>query len=236
MISSSAIATAETITPPPEQNCAISSNELVFDEVLRETIQQYQQINQLTCENRWEEATALMHQMVSERGENECPLCLFALPLGEAQAAKEEWRQAFDTYNYALSNTSILDGMEYDVFGYQLVAYDRIDDALAAFQSLATHLGHQEPSHQQAFAYVRLGDSLFTMGHWDTAQTAYETALQFNPNEPFAYEGLGLVWMGKEEWTQAIAAFEKTLELHPTLTEPAAYIQQIHQYLDQLNQ
>jgi tetratricopeptide (TPR) repeat protein len=230
-VSSTPVIFAQTIDNPPEQSCITEPDGVFFDA----KITFYQQLNQLTCQDRWEEAVALMHQRVLEQNNSEgCPLCHLALPLGEAQTAQQEWRQAFETYNYVLSTDAIiLDGSEYDVFGYELVRYNQVDAALIAFQKLGTYLGHVEANDNQAFAYVRLGDSFFAMEHWDAAQSAYEKALQFNPNQPFAYEGLGRVWMEKEEWERAIAAFEKTIELHPTLIEPSQYIQKIRGYLDQ---
>lgn len=235
LLNFTAIATAQTPEATPEvtseKSCETELEGVIFDPMIRK----YQRIDQLTCQGRWEEAATLAHDMVLEQRDSEgCPLCGVALSLGEVQATQQEWQSAFETYYFALSNPVILDGSEYDVFGHQLVIYNQMDAALIAFQKFGAYLGHQDPqaNHTQAFVYTRLGDSLFTLNRLDEAQTAYNTALTLNAEEPFAYQGLGLVFMAKEQWTEAIAAFEKTLELHPTLTETQQYLREAQQQLN----
>ena len=203
-----------------DQNCANEPAGVFFDE----TILQWQEINRLTCEDRWEEATALMHQMTLERKDDlGCPLCAVTLPLGEVLRQKWQWQEAFEFYNFALSTPVLLDGSEYDAIAYHLVVHGQYYAALDAFRPLGEdYLGHEDGT---AFAYVRLGDTLSSLKQWHNAEIAYEKALDIDPQQPFAYQGLGLIFMQYEEWEEAIAAFEKALEFHPTLTEPVEYIE-----------
>ncbi len=211
----------------PGSACDNEPAGILFDE----TIRQWQEINRLICEDQWEEATALMHQMTLERKDDfGCPLCKVTLPLGEALRQKWQWQEAFEFYNFALSSPVVLDGSEYDLIGHQLVIHGQYYEALDAFRFLAEDffLNYEDGT---AYSYTRLGDWLSSLERWDKAQIAYEKALTFNPQAPFAYQGLGLVLMEYEQWEAAIAAFEKTLEFHPTLTEPVEYIEEARKHL-----
>ena len=204
-----------------ESSCQNEPTGILFDE----TLQQWQEINRLTCEGKWEEATALMHRMtLAKKDDLACPLCEITLPFGETLRQKWQWQKAFEFYNFALSNPVILDGSEYEVIGHHLVVHGQYYEALDAFRPLGQYyLGHEDGT---AYSYTRLGDSLKVLMRWEEARLAYEKALEVDSQQPFAYVGMGLVLMEYEQWEEAIATFEKALEFHPTLTTPIKYIEE----------
>lgn len=68
-------------------------------------------------------------------------------------------------------------------------------------------------------ALTRKGDELLVQQKYDLAKMFYDDALNSNPNNAFAYAGLGEFYESKEDIDNAILNYEKAITLDSDLTE-----------------
>ena len=62
-----------------------------------------------------------------------------------------------------------------------------------------------------------MGNALYALGHYDQALDAFMRAIDSDVT-PAAYAGLGGVFTKLKRYSEAVAAYEKAIELDPTVT------------------
>ena len=78
-------------------------------------------------------------------------------------------------------------GRIYAMLGETYMALDRPESAVNSFQNAVQH-GTGDPH-----LYARLGDAFFGMKDFSAARSAYQAALNLNPQEPIAQKGIGQI-------------------------------------------
>lgn len=63
--------------------------------------------------------------------------------------------------------------------------------------------------------YRLLGNALQQLGNLDTAQRAYEAALEHEPDSAKTYANLGTLYAQQEQWDQAVQHFKQAIALQP---------------------
>jgi tetratricopeptide (TPR) repeat protein len=66
-------------------------------------------------------------------------------------------------------------------------------------------------------AHRGMGNALYALGYYDQALNAFTQAIHFGLS-PAAYAGLGDVYARLKRYSEAVAAYEKAIELDPTVT------------------
>jgi tetratricopeptide (TPR) repeat protein len=124
--------------------------------------------------------------------------------LGDYAAAESGLRQALRLQpspetHYYLGNT--------------LMAQNRLDEAVAAFQA-ALRL---QP--QLAEAHCNLGDALQNQGRYHEAENCYRKAIGLRPDLIGAHINLGLALFAQKKLDETVACCQKLLHAHPGLAE-----------------
>ncbi|MGX7873667.1 tetratricopeptide repeat protein [Mesorhizobium sp. ORM6] len=72
-----------------------------------------------------------------------------------------------------------------------------------------------EATDPRALEAILGGDAFLAIGKYEQAIGAYNQAISLDPNNRFAYFGRGKAWAAKRAYGQAIADYDKVIELAP---------------------
>ncbi len=132
---------------------------------------------------------------------------LTALELGEFARAAEAFAAA-----RALQEAGLL--AFYEGYARQRAGDPR--SAIAAYEAARTSLGDQD------VLLNNLGYAHLQVGRFDRALATLTAAVAANPANARAHLNLGLTYYGSSRFPEAVAAFDRALELDPTLEASAA--------------
>ena len=76
-------------------------------------------------------------------------------------------------------------------------------------------------------AYFYLAYSHLHLGNLDQAEEYFQKVLQFRPEDPYTYVGLGVIAQSRRQYDQAKHYYEKALELNPNCQEARENLRQI---------
>lgn len=128
--------------------------------------------------------------------------------LGAAAAAAKDWPRAGECFDAALR----LDPSSADA-AYNLAKVRRqLKDDLAAV-ALFRRAAELRPTFWAAHA--NLANTLRDLGDWAAAEAAYRQALAMRPGVARTWNHFGVMYLRRQAYHEARAAFEKTLELKP---------------------
>jgi tetratricopeptide (TPR) repeat protein len=99
--------------------------------------------------------------------------------------------------------------MAHNDFGYDLLRWGRVDEAIAQFQKAL----EIKPNHASAHYY--LGIALLQKGRVDEALVQFQKVLENDPDEPMANYNLGNFLLAKGRVDEAIVCFQKSLAVQP---------------------
>jgi superkiller protein 3 len=106
----------------------------------------------------------------------------------------------------------------YGSLGQALVEFNRIPEALDAYRqatALNPALKSESEPYREALAHVYLAEELLAQQQQEAAITAFQQAIAIAPNYPYAYNGLGLIFLEQNKIEEAIVLLEKAVALRP---------------------
>jgi tetratricopeptide (TPR) repeat protein len=106
----------------------------------------------------------------------------------------------------------------YGSLGQALVEFNRIPEALDAYrQAMALNpaLKSESMAYREALAHVYLAEELLVQQQQEAAITAFRQAIAIAPTYPYAYNGLGRIFLEQNKIEEAIIFFEKAVALRP---------------------
>ncbi len=65
-----------------------------------------------------------------------------------------------------------------------------------------------------AYRYYWMGQSLYKLGKYDEALTAYKGAMEYNPESGDACWGIASVYYNQQKWAEAVAQYTKTMKFY----------------------
>ena len=130
--------------------------------------------------------------------------------LGRNYSAIQEYRQAFNAYNEAIS----LDPQSWAMWRCMGDLYSKLNQQVAepaelqSMQQIWTVLHHDGPTH--------LGLRLITALLQNDALDAYQRVTELNPAAAEVWYDMGVILEASKRFPQAINAFERVLDIEPT--------------------
>ena len=106
-------------------------------------------------------------------------------------------------------------------------AYFHVGNNLEALRHFQQYINASSESGSRQFAYYYIGEIFIRMGRFRHADIALTTALYMLPGEPLWWTRLAFAREGSGDLLQAAAAYEKALELDPTLTDARRGLQRV---------
>jgi tetratricopeptide (TPR) repeat protein len=106
----------------------------------------------------------------------------------------------------------------YGSLGQALVEFKRIPEALNAYRqatALNPALNSESTAYREALAHVYLAEELLVQRQQEAAIAAYQQAIAIAPTYPYAYNGLGQIFLEQNKIKEAILFFEKAVALRP---------------------
>jgi tetratricopeptide (TPR) repeat protein len=106
----------------------------------------------------------------------------------------------------------------YGSLGQALVEFKRIPEALDAYRqatALNPALKSESTTYREALAHVYLAEELLAQRQQEAAITAFRQAIAIAPTYPYAYNGLGRIYLEQNKIKEAIVLLEKAVTLKP---------------------
>ncbi len=132
--------------------------------------------------------------------------------LGAALIMEGKPDEAFPHFE-AAAEFNPSDPMSHSNLGAYLQTHDRVQEAIAQYQSAIALTDDQGVLAQ---AYANLGVAQRMLGEDDPARQSFLEALRLNPNQPNVWRGLGTLAQKQGTINDAIADFSRAVDLQPT--------------------
>ncbi len=110
------------------------------------------------------------------------------------------------------------DSSVHNYLGAMYLDQGRLDEAIASFNRALANILYDTP----AMTLYNLGRAYYGKGQYDAALKHYRDAASREPETvlmPLIEKEIGRVWLAKEDTTEAIRHFLKSIELAPSLAE-----------------
>lgn len=107
------------------------------------------------------------------------------------------------------------EAQNYNNLGALYLTMERYDEAVAAFRHAAEDLLFATPE----IALTGMGVASFRLRDYTAAERSFRSALEHNPRYAQAYLRLGELYAGTDRPAEAIAAYNRSLELNPRLVD-----------------
>jgi tetratricopeptide (TPR) repeat protein len=185
----------------------------------------------LVCLNRIDEALALHREAISQNPNNPSSyqdLADVLVRQNQLDAALAAFRKAFSLMGHSPEQQQSL---AYEALGNKLVALDKLDEALNAYQEVVTPNPMSSgaiDTRKQASSYRKLGTVLVQLHRTQAALTAFRKAVALDPVkaqatasvlESQAYLELANALRQQADFDSAKVAFKAALELEPVNAE-----------------
>ena len=136
------------------------------------------------------------------------PAAIYA-GFGKLYASQQQWRQAIDAYEQALTLVPENAEIHRTLAGLYAQVGERIEEVMYRYQAVSLKPVWANPSNQ-----LNLGNALIEQGKLAEAIDCYERAVQLNPEFYEAHYNLGVALTQAED-VAAIAAFDRALAINP---------------------
>lgn len=152
-------------------------------------------------------------QLAEESGTN--PAWIYQRMAGVYNRAGQ-YAQAKEAYEKGIELSPQVDRM-YLPYAQFMEKQDDIPTARAAYEKMA------EVSHIQGWAYQKLAEFYYRHDFLRESESAYQIAINAQPEDPLLYAGLAITYLGLEQDTEALEAFDKAVALNTVLKIPYVY-------------
>ena len=141
------------------------------------------------------------------------PNCTTALEkLGLVYERRGEFEQAI-SYRKRVIELKSRNNLAYAKLARLMMRLKRIGKAILFYQKA---ISLKSKKNLPPWVYSDLGDALCQKGNVEKAITIYQKGVEFHPDSPINYMGLGLTLFKQEKWQEAIEYFKKALNKNPS--------------------
>lgn len=154
--------------------------------------------------------------------------------LGVSYHGKGLYDQAISRFQKAITLKPD-DPEVHNFLGAVYLELGRTDEAIASFKLALSNILYETPTA----THYNLGKAYFQKGNYEESLAQYKSAVDADPYSvlmPLIQKEMGMVFMKKGDFRQAINHLRKSLELSPSLAEAHYRLGECHRALDNLDE
>ena len=165
--------------------------------------------------DKWEQAAKTMEKFLALHPFDPYVCC----KLGALYVESGKIEQGIELLERGLTANKVDDQILYELHYHLGIAYNRLQNWLHAKANYQAAINLDIYPMLKLGAYNNLGNLHQANGDLSAAKTAYETALQIDPNFVTGYYNYGIILKAMGRFTDAIAAYQQAIHLNPNYAQ-----------------